>query len=254
MPLLKSLNASDDEHRVNGMASCEERDLQNEIIFQKGIDCQPAIERGWVNWDHGRGPEDQIGIPVVLEISRIEDHPVMRKARRQDGSQLTGWGLYSEAILLKGHRRAEETWSLLKATADMGEMRRLSWSIQGRAVERDPLMRSVPKSELFHVAITHQPVQINSFAQVAKSLSALYKGDDGFMSTDSAKPLLLENLGGGRMTEVLWGECQGRPRHYDGNGVFKGRLAMLEHLHECHGMSLNKSAKLVSALTRGLSR
>src|SRR5216684_3410506 len=99
MDLVKSEGATDDERRICGMASCEERDLQNEIIVQKGIDCQPAIERGWVNWDHGRGPEDQIGIPQVLEVERIESHPVMSKARHADRTAMRGWGLYAEAIL-----------------------------------------------------------------------------------------------------------------------------------------------------------
>lgn len=234
MPLMKSERSATDEWGICGMASCESRDLQNEIIVQKGIDCTPAVERGWINWDHGRGAGDQIGIPTVLEIARIEDHPVMRKSGQH------GWGLYAEAILLKGVKQAEDAWVLLNALKDVGEMRRLSWSIQGRAVERDTLNRSVNKSELYHLALTHQPIQTESFAQVIKSLS-----------TTSAEPNMLENLDG-NMTSVLYGECNEHPSHYDKHGVFKGKVSMLKHLVDCRGHEAMESARLVKAL--GASR
>jgi len=246
MLVQKSQAATDDQHKVCGMASCETRDLQREVIIQKGIDCQPAIDSGYINWDHGKGPEDQIGIPLKLEVARIEDHPIMSK------SGLNGWGLWCEGLLLKGHPRADATWSLLDALDRMpGNPRRLAWSIQGRAFERDDMANKVTKSQLYHLAMTHQPVQTDSFAAMLKSLAAIEKGEFDFtgMSTTSAAPLRLENIDGG-MTSVLWGDC--KDHHFGPNRIFKSKRAMLEHLVKCRGYGKKQSVNMMKALMHSL--
>ena len=248
MPLQKSQGATNDQRMICGMASCETRDLQREIIFQKGIDPTPALESGFINWDHGKGPEDQIGVPTKLEVCRIEDHPIMSK------SGLHGWGTWCEGMLFKGHYRADQVWNLVNALDTGGYDRRLAWSVQGRAIERDNLHNVVTKSQMYHMALTHQPVQTDSFAQVLKSLSggeAVSKS----MDTSNAAPLRLENLDTG-MTSVLfkslYGDC---PRqHFDRRGLFKSKRAMLAHLAECRGYGVKPSAAVMKALLRSMLR
>lgn len=229
MPLMKSENTSDEDDRlIRGMASCEEMDAQGEVVLQKGMDCSPALKSGFLNWDHMPGPENLIGIPVKIEIADIQNHPIMQK------SGLKGVGCYAEGKLLTGHPRADAVWSLLRSLK--GTERQLAWSIQGSVLERSGRGNSVlTRSVIRHLAITHQPVQTRSFAEIAKSLT-----------TAIAAPLALENIDAGPMPsrEMLYGKCI--DSHYSKSGVFKGGLkGALEHLMVCKGKDINQSKDIL---------
>lgn len=231
MELAKSDNSSDEDRLVRGLASCETVDVQGEVILQKGMDCSPALKSGWVNWDHMPGPENLIGIPLKIEIADIQQHPVMSK------SGLKGIGCYAEARLLKGHARAEAVWSLLKSVGGSG--RGLAWSVQGSVLERSGSSNNyLARTVIRHLAITHQPVQTDSFAELAKSLT-----------TALAAPLRLENLDAGMtnvssVKDLLYGRC--KDTHFGKGGKFRdGTRGMLEHLIVCKGETLEDSKKFL---------
>lgn len=229
LPLEKSEGATEEKRLVRGLASCEDLDAQGEVVVQKGMDLDYLRTRGWLNWDHKEGPENLLGEPLHVEIVSAESHPVLSKAG------VRGLACYVEGKLYKGLARADATWYHLN---NPERTRPIAWSIQGRALERDG--HKITKSEIRHLAITHQPIQTRSFAEIAKSLAA------GALSTSSGAPLLLENLHG-RMTSVLWGQCE--KACYDRTGRFhKGLRGAMEHLVGCHGEDVKDAYHFLKAL------
>jgi hypothetical protein len=241
--LVKSEGAEDGERRIAGFASAGVRDLQNETVIQKGLDCESALKSGYVNWDHHPGPDYLIGWPTKLELLQADDHPDMRKRG------VSGLALWAEGTLWRSGRSkcADAVWDLIHAIADSPQSgRRLAWSIQGRVLERDG--PRITKSQIQHLALTHQPILQVSFADVVKSLNGL---PSMVMNTGSAHPLMLENLDG-VLTSTLWGDCV--RNHYDNKGRFwKGTAGALEHLKLCKGLPLEEGRKFLYALkTSGL--
>jgi len=224
---MKSEAGDDDDRLIRGLASCEEIDADGEVVLQKGMDCTPCLNSGYVNWDHLSGPENLIGIPVKIEIAEIQSHPIMKK------SGLKGMGMYAESRLLRGHSRANAVWELFKSLE--GTDRKLAYSIQGSVLERSgPGDKVLTKSAIRHLAITHQPKQTCSFTEIVKSLT-----------TVNAGPLKLETIDAGPMTrvaaeELLYGRCI--DSHFNKYGFFKGGLkGAIEHLTICKSKSLDES-------------
>lgn len=245
MPLLKSVDATEehkascpfDEHRIlRGVASCEEPDLQREVVIQKGIDLMPCIERGYINYDHKGSP---IGIPLNLSLVNAEGHPLIAKS----GAPMKGTVLYAEAELWPtsaGHRGADEAWATAQCANATG--RPFGYSIEGKVLQRNG--NRIVKSELRHLALTHQPVQQRSFA-----IAELVKS----MGTEGMTPVLLENLNG-KITSILWGDAS--CGHFNHKGEFsKGRFGALEHLTKCKGEVPEDAMNFLKYLiTSGIAR
>lgn len=237
--LQKSEGTADTDYLADGLASCELKDAQGEVVLQKGMDLSPLVKSGWVNWDHldKLGPEYLIGEPRKAEIVWVEQHPRLSKAREQG---LAGLGLYFQSKLFvgRGIEKADAAWAHL---INPDRTRPLGWSIQGRSYERDG--HRITKSELRHMALTHQPVQRASFADVCKSLT-----------TGMMEPLLLENLDR-KMTSVLWGDVAQCGHVHSSGRMHKGRLGAMEHLTKCRGMSMDEGKAFIKAIIRsGIAR
>lgn len=225
--------ATDTDRVVHGMASCEDMDLQGEVVVQKGMDLRPLLDSGWVNWDHQTGPQFLIGKPLEAEVARIENHPVMMK------SGLSGLGTYFKARLVKGLDAADGAWFHLQHPT---EGRPLSWSVQGRTHERGRYAPGrIEACEVRHMALTHQPIQTKSFAVMAKSM-ALAKT----MTAEGAAPLRLEHLDS-PLTRVLWGDAG--CGHFNYKGKFHtGRLGALNHMTKCLGHDLTHAHGFIKSL------
>jgi hypothetical protein len=223
--LAKSEDASSDRRYIDGLASSEDADAQGESVIQKGMVLEPLLRSGWINWDHLQGAKYLIGEPTEASIVRIEDHPRLRGRATSKGA-----GLYFKGFLYKGHPEAEAVWFHLN---NPERTRPLAYSIQGRTLERDG--HRLTKCELRHMAVTHQPVQRKSFADICKS-----------MTLAEAAPLKLENLDG-RLTSILWGACL--KGCYDREGAFrKGTYGALEHLTHCKGYGLQSAMNFLKSL------
>src|SRR5262249_43383248 len=188
MVLEKSKDASDRHWRVQGISSVEVSDLDEEEVIQKGVDCTPLLEWGQINWDHHDkdGPQYLIGEPLETAVVPAKDFA------QQLGKSLAGPALWTVGELYPDNEIAKGVWQYLDAQDKRLRSRKLGWSVQGRVLERDRRQpKRILKSAVHHLAITHQPVQRFTFAALAKSLMA-----GGPLSTQSAQPLLLENLDG----------------------------------------------------------
>ena len=206
---------------VEGVASDEERDLQGEIVLQKGMYFQPFLDSGFINWDHQKGPENLIGEPLDAHITEENQ-------------------FFVKGYLYEGHPRADAVWNLMHALEKSKSNRRLGWSVEGAITQR--LGKVLAKSVVRFAAITHQPVNPRSFAAFAKSMAA---GEA--MSTQSAGPLMLENLDGA-MTSILWGDCKNDCFDPTTYRYRNGRVGALEHLVKCKGMGANSAKDLLVRL------
>jgi hypothetical protein len=239
MPLAKS-GAPDGERLLRGVASAETPDFVHDEILHKGMDFAPCMERGYLNFDHKEDAGSIIGVPRHMEIVRAEEHPLIKSVN----PGLSGPCLWVEGVLWGpeyNHRGADEAWALAKASEAAG--RPLGWSVQGKIRARNG--RRIVKSEVRHLALTHQPLHRSTFAELAKSFS----GDlDKSETTQSVAPLRLENLWP-LTTSVLWGD--GSCGHFDKNGQYtRGVRGAMEHLHKCAGMSPGDAGKFIDTLRK----
>jgi hypothetical protein len=173
-PLLKASAEHDLQRLIEGLASSERPDQQGETILQKGIDVSPLRAHGHINWNHRPGPEYVIGEPVEILFKSVDDL----------------FGLFFKGLLYKGIKAADDAWTLLKAidaarAAGAGK-RALGWSVEGGVVERDPDNPAIiRKSIVRHMALTHEPVNTDTYVELVKSWGDRWTGHDSRFDPDT---------------------------------------------------------------------
>lgn len=276
MPLVKaeeSVHHGEKIRFVSGFASLEKQDQQNETIVQKGIDYQPFLEAGYINWDHGdirqHSPAYLIGEPTRAEIREYQGVP----------------GFYIEGFLYSDKPMADAAWEHLQATSKSISKRRMGWSIQGHALAATD--GKIMKSVVRDVALTHKPVLKEttvSFQEIYKSLTlaadeTLHLGHDflGLLKaenpaiTDSGvlEPVRTEDLAGApkrirrAKNQAMKGKKQlhavltaiygpnrvCKSHHYDKNGRFReGAVGAYDHLTQCLGWPGDDAEPIIRVL------
>lgn len=170
--------------KLGGIASTSDEDSDGEFLDPKGFDIKPLLESGMVNWHHqAKGqPATIIGEPTKAEI-RPE-------------------GLYIETVLYPSSKIACDVWELAETLEKDSKTRRLGYSIEGRVVKRksnnknSPDYKKIEKAIITGVAITHQPKNPKTFANIIKG-----EIDDDFeeeeeksLDTESGKALKKESV------------------------------------------------------------
>lgn len=148
----KSGESEKDEKRlIQGIASTDDKDLQGEIVAQKGIDFSYFLKFGYINEDHKDGPEYRVGEPIE--------------------ARLTANGLWIKAELYNDPNkpRADVWWKHIKTLSNSSSKRKVGFSIQGKVLRRDG--NTIVKCWLQDVAITVSPVNTKTWAEICKSLS-----------------------------------------------------------------------------------
>lgn len=145
--------AADGSYKIRGLASTEKVDQQGETIIQKGVDLTPIDKKkGILNWDHAKGPENTIGV--------------------LDGYQRTSKGLVIEGRLFKNHTKAKAVREIMESLGE-GDRGRMGLSVEGRILERDPSNPAIiRKCQISAVALTMNPVNAETFADIVKSMNA----------------------------------------------------------------------------------
>ena len=174
----------DEVMRLGGIASTSDEDSDGEFLDPKGFDIKPLLESGMVNWHHqAKGqPATIIGEPSKAEI-RPE-------------------GLYIETDLYPSSQIARDVWDLAETLEKDSKTRRLGYSIEGKVVKRksndknSPDYKKIVKAIITGVAITHQPKNPKTFANIIKG-----EIDDDFeeeveeaMDTENGKALKKESV------------------------------------------------------------
>lgn len=170
--------------KLGGIASTSDEDSDGEFLDPKGFDIKPLIESGMVNWHHqAKGqPATIIGEPTKAEI-RPE-------------------GLYIETELYPSSKIACDVWELAETLEKDSKTRRLGYSIEGKVVKRksndkkSPDYKKIVKAIITGVAITHQPKNPKTFANIIKG-----EIDDDFeeeeekaLDTENGKALKKESV------------------------------------------------------------
>lgn len=133
-------NPSEKSWYLGGYATTPDLDLQDDIIDPSGIDISHLIRHGYINYEHYQGDEYRIGVPT--EGTHVDPEV----------------GLYVEAKLYKGNPYAKSIWNLANNIAKSGIDRKLGFSIEGFAKQRDKKDPRIIKSTyITNVAVTTNP-------------------------------------------------------------------------------------------------
>lgn len=248
MPLSKSYTDKTTGRRMlSGLASTPDLDAQGEVVLQSGIDFGPLLERGYVNWNHQDDPAAVIGVPLEARITKSEAQPAM----------------FVRACLYEGVPKADAAWNLMQVMEKSAEQglpeRRLGWSVEGGILARHN--NFVAKSVVRMLALTHEPVNYNTFAELAKSMAGASGRAEDLMvkgaTLGSDSPLLLQNLAGGKKSArevclALFGkdpdECQTELGRFK-----KGRVGMFTHLVYHQNWPIVEASNLVRGLHKSLT-
>jgi len=154
MPLEIEKAKKEGEWRVAGIASDENaQDIQGETVFVKGLDVSYLMERGALNWDHGKDPGDILG---EIEL-----------ASKIDGEKK----LYVEGVLYPHIKKAQDVWNLMQSLKDTESKRKLGLSLEGKIKERDSETgKQIRKAWIKNVAITYNPINKGTYLDMVKSL------------------------------------------------------------------------------------
>jgi len=133
---------------IQGIASTNARDLQGEIVNQNGIDFQYFLNHGFFNDDHKDGPEHKIGQPTEVKLTKN--------------------GLWVKGFLLD-KPNADKYWDLMQELEAAGSDRKVGFSIQGKVLKKRGNV--IEKCWIQDIAITTQPVNTATWAEIVKSLS-----------------------------------------------------------------------------------
>lgn len=115
------------------------------MVDPEGVDISHLVEHGYINYEHYQGDEFRIGAPTK---NTYVDKNI---------------GLYVEAKLYKENPYAKSIWNLANNIAKSGIDRKLGFSIEGFARERDKEdPRVIRKTYITNVAITTSPANPNA--------------------------------------------------------------------------------------------
>ncbi len=167
--------AKDGNWKIRGLASTEVMDQQGETILQRGMDLTPIDKKkGIINFDHGKGPENMIGL--------------------LDGYSRGEKGLYIEGRLFKNHSRAKAVQEVMSSLGE-GDTGRAGLSVEGVILERDPTNHKIiKKCRINAVAVTFSPVNQDTYADLVKSMSC------GNVEFDSQETVQNENISDSEVT------------------------------------------------------
>lgn len=154
--------------RLGGIASTNDQDSDGETLDPYGFDTSYLESSGVVNWHHGakNNPDTIIGEPTKVE--------------------LTNKGLYMEVDLYPDSKLAKAVYGLAQVLEKNSKTRHLGFSIEGNALDRDPLdKKKIRKAAITGVAVTHMPKNPFTFAKIIKGEVAL----EETLDPDMDKPL-----------------------------------------------------------------
>jgi hypothetical protein len=140
------------ELMIRGIASSLAVDSDGESLDPSGFDYTPLLETGFFNWNHQaqKSPGAILGRPTMARIT--EDNQ-----------------FYVEGRLYKGLEDAQKLYQLAEVLENEDPDRRLGFSIEGQATQRDPLnKKKVLKARITGVAITHCPKNPNTLLSIMK--------------------------------------------------------------------------------------
>lgn len=157
VPVELQKGKEEDEWRIKGIASTPDQDLQGEVVDQDGLDISLLkAGRGLFNVDHQKGPENIIG--------QIEDAEFID----QNGKK----ALAVDGYLFKHQDRAKAFYNIMRSVKKSNGPR-VHLSVEGKVLARDMAdTKKIKKARIEKVALTLDPVNPYTYADLCKSLAA----------------------------------------------------------------------------------
>lgn len=162
--LWKALPETEKAWPICGIASDELMDVEGDTILRKALDVSYAQQRGYVNWDHSRAPEDQLGHLTKIQV--LNGHEIDGLESVFETPLSKSASVYIEGELYKSVPKAQQVRQIMQS-APPGKG--LGLSLDG-VMARDSTNGNVVRAYVRGVAITPAPVQIHTLARLKKSL------------------------------------------------------------------------------------
>jgi len=140
-----------DKMIIQGVASDSSVDSDEEILEPAGFDLSRFLSLGFLNYDHkGReNPKYFIGEPLE---AKVEDDKFKVKAK-----------------LYKDNSIARDLWDTMIMLKNAKSKRKVGFSIEGKAIERDVQNpKRIKKALITGLAVTLNPKNSNSYAEIVK--------------------------------------------------------------------------------------
>lgn len=160
--------------KVGGIATTKAKDTDGEEIDVNGWDVDYFVNSGFFNYNHQAkfNPRAVIGEPTKAEI-RPE-------------------GVYVEGFLYADSELAKSVYDTTKMLEGSSSNRRMGFSIEGQALERDPLdQKKITKARLTGCALTLNPKNPNTLVNIVKGE---YHTDDFVYDYDDVPEEVKTNL------------------------------------------------------------
>jgi len=140
--------------KIKGIASTADQDSEGEILEPVGFDLSRFLSIGYLNYNHG----------AKNDVSKIVGEPTVAKITPKGD-------LYVEGVLYNGHPLAESIWNMAETLERNGSKRKIGFSIEGRATERDIANpKRITKALLTGLAITPTPVNSSTYMELCKGI------------------------------------------------------------------------------------
>jgi hypothetical protein len=144
-------NKNEQRRLIQGIASTDHTDLQNESVIQNGVDHSYFLKYGYYNNDHKPGFDNKVGQPLECKTTKE--------------------GLWTKGFLFNKHKIADSIWELALALEASKADRKLGFSIQGKVTRREG--RRIARCWIQDIAITAAPINTNTWLDVLKSLNSV---------------------------------------------------------------------------------
>lgn len=227
---------------IDGVATTEDRDNQDEILMLSGADIGDMAARGYFNDNHGTGFVNTLGrITHARKIFKKEDAKDGREAQYWDRMQRPF--LYVKGYLFDEgeHPNAKAVASIMKEFKKMGTPLDVQMSVEGKIVKREPNGK-IARSMIRNVALTLVPANTNTGAQVVNEearQAVLTKCREAGTTEDYANTLL-KSLQGTPDISIRKGFIE-LPDEKD------GEIAKLKHVED----NIKKAQKMIKMLSAG---
>lgn len=170
--ICKAGDGNDDgELILEGIASTDSEDRQGEILLPEGFEFSTLQNFGFVNWHHqaDKNPAAIIGEPIECKLTDTNE-------------------FFIKAMLYPESEMAQNAYKLAGVLNNNSKTRRLGWSIEGKALKRDPgNKKRILKARITGVALTYMPINADTFATVVKAM----QGDDDIYSGIDEEDLVI---------------------------------------------------------------
>jgi hypothetical protein len=136
-----------------GVASDNSKDAQGQTLEPSGYQIDRFISDGFIDYEHlgNERASYHIGEPVE---GYVKDNKFFIKAKLWNKS-----------------KRARDVWDTIHVMKSSGSKRKVGWSIQGKAVAKDPYDENhITKAIVTKCTLTFSPINYNTWADIVKGV------------------------------------------------------------------------------------